>query len=236
MSKKAAALGLLVATAVLPAASCRRADLLERVGGAAAVEGVFRRAHASVYRVYDIGPQRDALWDLLAGVFDGDALTSEYVEHFTTLVRMGREQTEVHVLSVDYESVKVVPAGADRIEVAADWSVGGIVRHQRHGHHRVNRYQAVYTLAETAGHDPADLRIVDSRLQSAERLRNPLGDPRAFPLDDVPTSRRGLVGPAELLRSGVLDDDSPDEPAEPAADDHAAGTEAAPAPGTEEGP
>ena len=34
--------------------------------------------------------------------------------------------------------------------VEADWSVGGIVTHQRHKHQRVNRYQAIYTVALAA--------------------------------------------------------------------------------------
>jgi hypothetical protein len=204
MSKCTFALCVTAGITIVGLVGCSPPTLLELAGGRDEVDRAFRGAHTSVYRVYDIGPERDALWEQLAAVFEGPALTREYVEHFTTLVRMGRDQTEVKVLSVDYEDVQILGSDDHSLEVAADWSVGGIVSHQRHSHHRVNRYQAVYTLAASDG-DPHRLRIVESRLQNAERLRNPLGDATEFPLDDLPTSRRGLVGPAELLRSGLLD-------------------------------
>jgi hypothetical protein len=141
-------------------------------------------------------------------VFAGEALTREYVEHFTTLARMRQEGTAIDVLAVDYESVKVAGTAPSGILVEADWSVGGVVSHQSHQHHRVNRYQAIYTLAApgTDAIDPAALRIVDTRLHSAERVASPLQSTEGFPLDDLPASERGFMGPAEMLRSGVLDD------------------------------
>ncbi|MDX1385321.1 MAG: hypothetical protein R3190_16835, partial [Thermoanaerobaculia bacterium] len=158
----AALAGLLVACGGRP---------LAEVEGRERVLDEFRRLHSAVYGVYELGPDRDRIHELLAASFAGEALTREYVEHFTTLVRMATEHTGIRVLRVDYEDVAVVASDEDEVEVAADWSVGGIVSHQLHRHHRVNRYQATYTLARVDGPGPG-LRIVSSRVRNAERIRN----------------------------------------------------------------
>ena len=172
----------------------------------------FREIHSQVYRVYSVGLDRDAVHDQLAAAFAGDALTREYVEHWTTLARMRDEGTAIDVLSVDYESVAVAGSVPDGVLVEADWSVGGIVTHQSHKHHRINRYQAVYTMAmaSTDGEAPA-LHIVDTRVRNAERVSTPLESSGggSFPLDELPKSERGYLGPAELLRSGILDQKAP---------------------------
>ena len=201
-------------SACLPALlrlSCTVAPI-DRLGGADTVMAHFREIHSQVYRVYSVGLDRDAVHDQLAAAFAGDALTREYVEHWTTLARMRDEGTAIDVLSVDYESVAVAGSVANGVLVEADWSVGGIVTHQSHKHHRINRYQAVYTMAmaSTDGETPA-LHIVDTRVRNAERVATPLESSGAggFPLDELPKSERGYLGPAELLRSGILDQKAP---------------------------
>jgi hypothetical protein len=202
MSTRSAVLALSIL-----ALSCS-ASPIERLGGADAIANRFREIHTRVYDVYSLGIDRDAIHALLASAFAGDALTREYVEQFTTLRRMRDEGTAIDVLAVDYESVNVVGGEPEGVLVSADWSVGGIVTHQNHKHHRVNRYQAIYTLALRAngpGEEPA-LHIVDTRMRSAERVATPLeAAGGGFPLDRLPKSERGFMGPAELLRSGVLD-------------------------------
>jgi hypothetical protein len=181
---------------------------VETLGGADAILARFREIHTQVYGVYGLGLDRDAIHARLASAFAGDALTREYVEHFTTLYRMREEGTAIDVLAVDYETVAIAGVEPEGVLVEADWSVGGIVSHQRHKHQRVNRYQAIYTLALAAneeGEAPA-LHIVDTRMRSAERVATPLDATQGFPLDDLPASERGFMGPAELLRSGILDD------------------------------
>ncbi len=168
----------------------------------------FRQIHAQVYRVYGLGADRDRIHDLLASTFADEALTREYVEHFTTLVRMGREETSIQVLHVDYESVEVTATRDGALEVDADWSVGGLVTHQRHRHPRVNRYRAIYRLVPRAG-VPAGrplverLRIVSTRLRSLERVRG--AGLAASPFDGSPTSARGSFGIGDLIRSGVVE-------------------------------
>ena len=68
----------------------------------------FDDLHRQVYRVYGMGIDRDEIHRHLASSFAGEALTREYVEHFTTLVRMAREQTSIEVLRVDYEQVRLL--------------------------------------------------------------------------------------------------------------------------------
>jgi hypothetical protein len=198
------------------------ASPIERLGGADSIVERFQQLHSRVYSVYSLGLDRDAIHAQLAAAFAGDALTREYVEHWTTLARMREEGTAIDVLSVDYESVAVAGIAPEGVLVEADWSVGGIVTHQRHKHHRINRYQAVYTVAmaaEEAGEAPA-LRIVDTRVRNAERVATPLESPSTssgFPLDELPRSERGFLGPAELLRSGILDQAPESDPTPPVA-------------------
>ena len=175
------------------------ASPIDRLGGADSVIERFRQIHSQVYRVYSLGPDRDAIHAQLAAAFAGDALTREYVEHWTTLARMREEGTAIDVLSVDYESVAVAGTSPQGVLVEADWSVGGIVTHQRHKHHRINRYQAVYTVAmaaNEAGEAPA-LHIVDTRVRNAERVATPLESPGS---SGVPARRAAQVG-ARLPRS-----------------------------------
>lgn len=166
----------------------------------------FKEMHSRLYGVYSLGIDRDAIHDLLAQSFAGEALTREYVEHFTTLVQMEKEQTAIDVVRVDYEDVEVVGRTADAALVEADWSVGGVVTHQGHRHARVNRYLALYSLATFDGR-PSSLRIVDTRVRNLQRVRS-FQESTGFPLDDLPSSARGFMGPAELLRAGLLDEEA----------------------------
>ena len=165
----------------------------------------FEQLHRRLYEVYELGDDRDALWSFLAASFDGEELTAEYLEHFTASRRMARERTEIRVLEVDYEQVTV---RRDRKQwwVDADWSVGGVVRHQSHRHPRINRYRATYELAHAGGaRDESldSLRIVGTTLRSLERV----GTSRSsgFPLDDAPSSARGSLSLSDLLRSGAVE-------------------------------
>lgn len=193
-----------LAALLLLAAGCQSSD--DPGGDATEASAQFRELHRRVYDVYELGTDRDAVHDLLSQIFAGKELTREYLEHWTTLSRMQAEGTAIDVLAVDYEAVDIATSSDDRLVIEVDWSVGGIVSHQLHKHHRVNRYRAAYTLAALTD-DPDQLRIVETRLRSAERVGTPMTGSGAFPLDDLPTSERGFVGPAELLASGLLDGD-----------------------------
>lgn len=130
----------------------------------------FRALHARVYDAYTLGaegaaPDRDALHRHLAASFSGEALTREYIEHFTTLARMHEAGVRVEVRSVRYGDVLALPGG----RVEAEWTVTGEAFHPTHTHTRVNRYHAIYTLAETAGGP----RIVHTRMKNLRRLAEP---------------------------------------------------------------
>ncbi|MEM9597680.1 MAG: hypothetical protein AAGD06_25665, partial [Acidobacteriota bacterium] len=159
----------------------------------------FRALHEPVYGVYALGADRGAIHDLLAASFTGEALTREYVEHFTTLARMEEESTSIQVLAVDYEEVTVLDSEAGRVRVDADWSVGGVVTHRGHRHPRTNRYRAIYTLeavGETAGEG---WRIVDTRMRDMERIESYdsiVGDDGDGE-GGVAKSRRGLMSPLD---------------------------------------
>ncbi|HJN74649.1 MAG TPA: hypothetical protein QGF58_12010 [Myxococcota bacterium] len=157
----------------------------------------FKGLHAPVYEVYDLAGDRQAIHELLSDSFTGEALTREYVEHWTTLAHMEREQTSIRVKKVDYETVEVLERAPGEVRVDVDWSVGGIVTHQAHKHPRVNRYRAVYTLRET----PDGLRITATRMRNLERIKNVLSttDDEGFLLDELPSGGGGFMDPLDLL-------------------------------------
>lgn len=168
----------------------------------------FKRAHARVYEVYDLGPRRDALFDLLEYSFAGPALTREYVEHFTTLHRMEHEKTAIRVLRVDYDRIEVSPLGEGRWLADADWSVGGLVFHRGHSHMRVNRYGALYTL-EGQGDS---LRIVETKMRDVRRVRSAFEGAEGSLFDARSDNAGGFLSLGELLRGGVeLPDPEADE-------------------------
>ena len=134
-------------------------------------------------------------------------MTDEYVEHFVTLAHMREEGTAIDVVRIDYERVDVLERDEYSAVLFADWSVAGIVTHQGHKHARVNRYKAIYTLASAEPQDESGLRIIDTRMQSLERVGNPAGAlsrGAGFPLNDIPTSARGFMTAEELIRSGLF--------------------------------
>ncbi|MEO1083274.1 MAG: hypothetical protein AAFY88_03445 [Acidobacteriota bacterium] len=175
---------------------------------------IFKGLHEPVYQVYELGVDRDAIHRHLAQSFSGRLLTDQYVEHYTTVVRMGRDQTAIRVVRVDYEGIEVEQTEPGRAQVVADWAVGGVVSHQEHKHLRTNRYRALYELVETS----EGWRIVTARLRDLRRVKTGLGLS-----EDLPETAGGLMSPLELLRAGVGDDlpegeDAEDDVADPSGD------------------
>jgi hypothetical protein len=183
------------------AACSPRAEATIQLDNGAIVD-TFKQLHQPLYGVYDLGPDRDGIHDLLSSSFIGEALTTEYVEHYTTLFRMVEDETSIHIQRVDYESVEVLDRSPNGVRVDADWSVGGVVTHQGHKHPRVNRYRAVYTLSPTDD----GLRITDTRMRNLERVRSLLAAGDAWTIDDLPKSGGGFMDPLDLLEAGVLED------------------------------
>jgi hypothetical protein len=159
----------------------------------------FEQLHRSIYQVYSLAPDRDAVWELLAESFTGEALTQQYVEHYTTLVLSEQEETAIQVLTVDYDQLRVLdrPPGMARID--ASWAVGGVVTHRGHKHPRVNRYEAIYHLVP----DEGGLRIADTRLKNMERVQRVLVEGGGWTLDRNDRSAGGLMSPSMLLEGGI---------------------------------
>ena len=175
-------------------------------------EQIFSDLHRPVYELYELGGRRDNPSSLavelhrhLAQSFNGEALTREYVEHFVALHHMAREGTSIQVLRVDYEEIDVLlwdeEAGQARVDV--DWSVGGVVTHQKHRHPRTNRYRAIYELSLVED----GWRLTDTHLRDMQRIRGfaGLGD-GSTDLDDLPRSGAGMMSPSELLKGGLGQD------------------------------
>lgn len=183
----------------VPLASC--GDRLP-VADASVVEAAFAELHPRVYEVYDLPLNRDEMWSLLAGSFAGEALTEQYVEHWTTRVRMQREETAIQVARVDHDEVVVIEVGPGEARVEAAWSVGGIVTHRQHKHPRVNRYRAVYTLLD----GPDGWRIVATRMRDVQRVGSPSRTSGVFDVLDDTDGGGGYLDPLDLLDAGVGED------------------------------
>ncbi len=177
----------------------------------AAALAIFEELHSQIYDVYGLPLERDAIYDLLRGCFDGEALLDEYVEHYTTLQRMQRDDTRVTIMRVDYGATSVLDHTDDGVVIEADWNVGGVVYHQGHSHTRINRYQAIYTLDERL----QGYRIVDTKMKNMERVRLDLMQTNFGLEEPLPTSGQGMLSPSDLLRAGLR----PGEFSPPAAGD-----------------
>lgn len=181
----------------------------------AEVSSLFQDLHTKVYDVYGLPVDRDALYDLLSDCFAGDALTREYIEHYTTLWRMQHDDTKITILRVDYADTTVLSQQDGLAVLEADWNVGGVVYHQGHSHTRINRYQAIYTLEQ----QDEGYRIVDTKMKNVERVQLDLMSGGGLGVDEpAPTSGQGMLSPSDLLKAGLIDDAPPktDEPPEAA--------------------
>jgi hypothetical protein len=167
----------------------------------AAVVAAFEALHAPIYDVYDLGADRDRLWDHLAAAFTGEALTTQYVEHWRTALRMAEEQTAIDVLGVEYEDVAVLPSDAGALRVDAAWRVRGVVTHQGHKHPRINRYRAVYTLVD----GPGGLRIADTRMRDLARIATVERADAVFEQGSGSATEDGFMDPLELFEGGLFD-------------------------------
>ncbi|MFK7928407.1 MAG: hypothetical protein AB8H79_09460 [Myxococcota bacterium] len=185
-------------------AGCGGAD---PVPASVPVLDAFAELHPRVYQVYDLPLDRDEVWSLLDRSFSGEALTEQYVEHWTTRMRMEAEETAIRIARVDHDKVELVEEspGFARVDVA--WSVGGVVPHKDHKHPRVNRYRAVYALAAIDG----QWKIVNTRMRDVQRVRSPSRTDGVFDiLDESAEQGGGYLDPLDLLDAGVGDDTDTD--------------------------
>lgn len=163
----------------------------------------FEELHKKVYSVYQIPLAPNPIHDLLGEVFSGEALTNEYVEHYTARMHMKKDTTDIEIRQIDYNDVSIITKMHDRMVLDVDWSVGGIVTHQKHKHPRVNRYQAIFALQPT---EEKQWRIVDTKMKNAQRIqRAGIRDADFF---EGKKSTGGYLDPMDLIDAGVFDEES----------------------------
>ncbi len=163
---------------------------------------VFEELHRGLYGIYELPLDRDILHTHLARSLAHEALTRNYVEHWTSLVRMAEARTRIDIRRVDYRDVAVVGRSEKGVRVEASWSVGGVIHHASHSHARINLYRAIYTLGAT----PEGPRVIETRLRHAERLGDPMSSTTTdeWILDTLP-EQGGFLDAADLLEAGLLD-------------------------------
>ena len=163
----------------------------------------FSSLHKKVYSVYQLPLERQKIHNLLSGIFIGEALSLEYVEHFTSRMHMKEEDTQIDIKQIDYNDIALLEVLPNKVIIDADWSVGGIVTHQKHKHPRVNRYRAVFTLRKNDHHE---WRITATKMRNAERIqRAGVQDEDFF---EGKKSTGGYLDPLDLINSGVMDENS----------------------------
>ena len=171
---------------------------INRVPDLDLVQHQFTEMHPRVYQIYKTKLEEPQLHQLLSTVFVGNTLTTEYIEHFSTLHHMTVESTSIAVQKVDYNSIDILEFDFGEVKLDVDWSVGGVVTHQCHKHTRVNRYHAVYTLVDIG---VGEWRISDVKMRNAERIR------RATDEDILNGTNAGggYLDPMDLLEAGMFD-------------------------------
>ena len=163
----------------------------------------FTQLHKKVYSVYQVPLSPDPIHDLLSEVFHGEALTKEYVEHYTARIHMKDDSTDIEIRQIDYNDVVIVSHHHRSLEVDVDWSVGGIVTHQKHKHPRVNRYQALFQLEKK---QDDQWRIVNTKMKNAKRIqRAGIQDTDFF---EGKKNTGGFLDPLDLIDAGVFDEES----------------------------
>lgn len=160
----------------------------------------FEPLHRRIHEVYKIGPEPETLHNHLSDSFTGEALTQEYVEHFTTLHRMSEDSMKLDILGVEYLTLEEVETEPWTVQV--EWLVRGVVHHANHRHPRINRYRAKYLTEMSA----EGLRIVDTEIQNVVRVAGQLPSSDPFGLDTTGSlTERGFIDPLEMLEGGLLD-------------------------------
>ena len=168
------------------------------------VEATFRELHAPVYEVFALGLDRDAVHELLAASFAGEALTDRYIDHWTTLVRMHEDDTAITISGVEHdrvESLGIDETGALRLDVA--WTVRGVVRHQDHRHAKIHAYRAVYELRETT----EGWRITGERQADVRRVEPSVDADALFSEEEGSGAAEGFIDPLEMFEAGLFDEE-----------------------------
>ena len=162
----------------------------------------FLQIHRNIYDVYSQPQDPIAIHNLLQKSFAEEALTQEYMEHFSTLAYMESEETHIDIKQIDYHNVEILEYTHEYLRVDADWSVGGIVTHQKHKHPRVNRYRAAYTLERNQNDE---WRIVQTKMRNMERVqRATLSDEDFFSGSWDSNSSGGFLDPLDLIDAEIM--------------------------------
>ncbi len=161
--------------------------------------------HAQAYDVWETPLDRDAIYDVLAEVFVGEALTDQYVETWATRTQMEVDDVDVRILAVTHDDLKMLPPSEEgRVRLDASWTARGVVTHQGHRHARIHRYRGLFELTDTA----TGWRVEEVRPKELARVPSAIDDLFGDGGDPV---EQGFMDPLELFDGGVLDGPAQDE-------------------------
>ena len=160
------------------------------------------RLHRTSYDAWATEGEPEALYDVLSGVWAGQALTEQYVSQRVGLARLRAAKGGLALRGHRVEEATLTRLYADGATVRLRWIVGGQVTHEGHSHDRVSRYEAVYAVAFT----PEGPRLVGVWPKDQRRLAAPPPDAERWFIEDVidPVMEANTDAPRTLdaLRGG----------------------------------
>jgi hypothetical protein len=110
---------------------------------------LFQALHSNIYRAFDYMDE-EAIYETLSQSVDGQLLDEVYREVYQSLALQEEGGAICHVQRVDVEELHFRPeraAGPESYQVSCRWGVTGTIAHWGHVHRRLNRYEALYTVA-----------------------------------------------------------------------------------------
>ena len=163
---------------------------------------MFQEIHQKIYSVYQVPLDSNTIHSLLSDIFDGEALTQEYIEHYTARVHMVEDDTAIDIKQIDYNHVQLLEEYPSFVRFDVDWSVGGIVTHQKHKHPRVNRYRAIFALSPDS---EGRWHITGTKMKNSERIqRAGVNDQDFF---EGKTNSGGFLDPLDLIDAEMFGND-----------------------------
>ena len=110
---------------------------------------LFQALHSNIYRAFDYLDE-EAIYQTLSQSVEGPLLDEVYQEIYRSLALQEEGGAICHVQRVDVEELRFLPeraAGPESFRVRCRWGVTGTIAHWGHVHRRLNRYEALYTVA-----------------------------------------------------------------------------------------
>jgi hypothetical protein len=127
--------------------------------------GTFKEIHRNIYGVYSLTDPVQ-IFRHLAASCDGEELEKQVFEYLKCLKVQARFNTQISIVDVIYNDVRLLEQKNQIAEVYCKWIVIGKIRHPTHIHRKTNLNEAIYRVRP----DPKRPRIVGYDLITNQAL------------------------------------------------------------------